>query len=85
MKKEFIVTDKDGLHARPASILAQKAMSFANDIFITHKGKKVNLKSIMILLSLGVVEGDKIEIEVVNDDGNILEQLETVLRENNLI
>lgn len=71
MKKiEVKVTDPAGMHARPASILAKKAGEFASDISIQFGDKKSNMKSIMGILSMGILaESDiVISIEGVDED-----------------
>lgn len=85
MKKEFTIIDQAGLHARPASLLVQKANNYPNEINIIYNDKKVNLKSIMIVMSLGIPQGSKIEIEVLEDNGSILSEIEELLAANNLI
>ena len=53
-KKSFNVVADTGIHARPATLLVQTASKFASDINLEYKGKSVNLKSIMGVMSLGV-------------------------------
>lgn len=52
--KDFHVVAETGIHARPATLLVQTASKFASDITLEYKGKSVNLKSIMGVMSLGV-------------------------------
>ncbi len=67
MTKKFIVTDPVGLHARPATALVNEASKYASDINIIVDGTKVNLKSIMGVMSLGIETGKEFKIEVVSD------------------
>ncbi len=86
MLKEFVITDEAGLHARPASLLVQKAASFPNPIWIEYEGKKLDLKSIMAVMSLGVRQGCKIKIHVEGENSKyVMEELEEVLKVNFLI
>ncbi|MDK7187562.1 phosphocarrier protein HPr [Facklamia hominis] len=63
MKKEnFVVTSETGIHARPATLLVQAASKFSSDITLEYKGKSVNLKSIMGVMSLGVGQGSEVTI-----------------------
>jgi len=55
--KDFHIVAETGIHARPATLLVQTASKFASDITLDYKGKAVNLKSIMGVMSLGVAEG----------------------------
>lgn len=51
-EKQFKVTADTGIHARPATLLVQTASKFDSDIQLQYKDKKVNLKSIMGVMSL---------------------------------
>ncbi len=82
MKKQYVVIDKAGIHARPAAKLVQEANKISGDVNITYNGRTVNAKSIMGVMSLGIPCGATFEIEVVGDG---IEQLEQVLKENGLI
>ncbi|MEC9485712.1 MAG: HPr family phosphocarrier protein [Candidatus Izemoplasma sp.] len=84
--KTYKVTDEAGLHARPASILCKKAMTFDGDVNIVYKDKKSTLKSIMILMSLGIPHNAEFNIEVIGDGEEILlEELTSVLKEHDII
>ena len=53
LQKEFKVIDETGIHARPATLLVQAASKFQSNIELEFNGRKVNLKSIMGVMSLG--------------------------------
>lgn len=57
VEKQFKVIAETGIHARPATVLVQTASKFEADIQLEYKGKKVNLKSIMGVMSLGIGQG----------------------------
>ena len=59
-KKDFNVIAETGIHARPATLLVQTASKFNSDINLEYKGKSVNLKSIMGVMSLGVGQGSDV-------------------------
>ncbi|OIL07052.1 phosphocarrier protein HPr, partial [Oenococcus oeni] len=61
VSKEFTITADSGLHARPATMLVQKASEFDSKLTLKYDGKEVNLKSIMGVMSLGAGKGAKIE------------------------
>ncbi len=85
-KRLFKVIDEAGLHARPASLLVQKASSFTEDIRIFYKDKTFTLKSIMVLMSLGIGQHAEFEIGVPGDNGEaILDALEEVLITHKII
>ncbi|MCC3356813.1 phosphocarrier protein HPr [Bacillus sp. REN16] len=80
MEKQFNVIDETGIHARPATILVQAASKFDSEIQLEFKGKKVNLKSIMGVMSLGVPQGAEITIIADGHDKiQALQHLEEVL------
>lgn len=67
-KQEFNITAETGIHARPATLLVQSASKFNSDINLEYKGKSVNLKSIMGVMSLGVGQGSDVVITAEGDD-----------------
>lgn len=67
-KREFNVIAETGIHARPATLLVQAASKFNADINLEYKGKSVNLKSIMGVMSLGVGQNASITITTDGDD-----------------
>ena len=66
IKKELIVKNKLGLHARPAAVFVQIANKFDARITVRHDDEEVNGKSIMGILMLGV---EKDSLIVVEADG----------------
>ena len=67
-KKDFNVIAETGIHARPATLLVQTASKFNSDINLEYKGKSVNLKSIMGVMSLGVGQGSDVTISIEGTD-----------------
>ncbi|GIP54320.1 MULTISPECIES: HPr family phosphocarrier protein [Paenibacillus] len=68
MEKNFRITDEDGIHARPATALVNTANKFKDsEAFAEANGKKVTLKSILGVLSLGLEKGDSIKLIVEGD------------------
>lgn len=63
MQKTFNIIDEDGIHARPATALVNTATKFkGTESFAEAKGKKVTLKSILGVLSLGLEAGDTLTL-----------------------
>ena len=60
--KEIVVQNQVGLHARPATFFIQKANEFSSGIWISKDERKVNAKSLLGVLSLGVTRGTSITI-----------------------
>jgi len=86
MTREYKIVDEAGLHARPASVLVQTAAKFPNESFIEFNGKKLTLKSIMAVMSLGIPQHSVIQLTVEGDNPEqIFAALEKVLEDNNLV
>ncbi|MDR7236094.1 MULTISPECIES: phosphocarrier protein HPr [Neobacillus] len=84
-EKQFKVVAETGIHARPATLLVQTASRFDSEIHLEYKGKKVNLKSIMGVMSLGVGQGADITISAEGNDANdALNSLEETLKKEGL-
>ena len=60
--KDVQVTVPVGLHARPAMYFSQKASQFHSNIWLEHDGRRLNGKSLLGILSLGISRGDVITI-----------------------
>ena len=57
VKRDVIITNNIGLHARPATFFIQKANSFHSSIWIEKDDRKVNAKSLLGVLSMGIAKG----------------------------
>ncbi|MBQ3431353.1 MAG: HPr family phosphocarrier protein [Clostridia bacterium] len=60
--KSVEVTNKVGLHARPATFFIQKANEFKSTIWVEKDGRRVNAKSLLGVLSLGIAQGTEINV-----------------------
>ncbi|HIR46106.1 HPr family phosphocarrier protein [Anaeromassilibacillus sp. An200] len=60
--KEVMVQNQVGLHARPATFFIQKANEFKSSIWVEKEERRVNAKSLLGVLSLGIVGGTNIRI-----------------------
>ena len=60
--KETVVNNQVGLHARPATFFIQKANEFKCSIWVEREERKVNAKSLLGVLSLGIVKGTAINL-----------------------
>lgn len=67
-KKEVVVKNKLGLHARPAALFVQTANKFNSRVIVEKDKEKVNGKSIMGILMLGAERGSTIIIEAEGQD-----------------
>ena len=68
---ELVVSNKVGIHARPAAMFVKIASRYACDIFLEKDGEKINGKSIMGLLMLAAGPGSKLTLQVSGKDAAI--------------
>jgi len=61
-EKEVVIQNQVGLHARPATFFIQKANEFRSSIWVEKDERKVNAKSLLGVLSLGIVGGASFKI-----------------------
>lgn len=60
--KDVVVQNQVGLHARPATFFIQKANEFKSSIWVEKEERRVNAKSLLGVLSLGIVGGTSIRV-----------------------
>ncbi len=60
--KDVVVQNQVGLHARPATFFIQKANEFKSSIWVEKEERRVNAKSLLGVLSLGIVGNTAIRI-----------------------
>ncbi|MDD3360629.1 MAG: HPr family phosphocarrier protein [Hespellia sp.] len=65
---KYTITDPEGIHARPAGLLVNKAKEFASDIKIGKDGKMVDAKRIFGVMGLGVKTGMEITMSAEGAD-----------------
>lgn len=68
VSKKVVVTNKTGLHARPASNLVAFCKNYNSKIFLSNGEKKVNATSIIHVLTLGVKPGTELEVIAEGED-----------------
>jgi phosphocarrier protein len=79
--KDFLVSNKLGIHARPAAMFVKTANRFNCDIFVEKDGEKVNGKSIMGLMMLAAGPGSKLTVHAQGQDASqALAELETLIQ-----
>ncbi len=57
ISREVTITNSIGLHARPATFFIQKANSYKSSIWVEKDDRRVNAKSLLGVLSLGIAQG----------------------------
>lgn len=68
IKKTITINMSTGLEARPVAQLVQVASQFDSDIHVEVGKKKVNAKSIMGMMTLGLDVGEEITVSITGDD-----------------
>ena len=86
IESKIVVKHKVGLHARPASMFVQTANKFESEITVrnvTANGEPVDAKSILMVLTLGVVQNHEIELCAEGpDEQKAVESLSELVRKN---
>ena len=72
--KQVVLNNQVGLHARPATFFIQKANEFKSSIWVEVDDRRVNAKSLLGVLSLGIVKGT--EINIISDGPDEKEAVE---------
>lgn len=68
IKRDVTITNNIGLHARPATFFIQKANSYKSLIWIEKEDRKINAKSLLGVLSLGIAQGMTVTISAEGQD-----------------
>ena len=66
--QEITVKNEVGLHARPATYFIQKANEYKSGIWVEKEDRRVNAKSLLGVLSLGITKGSTITISAEGPD-----------------
>lgn len=80
---KYVITDKEGIHARPAGMLVKEASLYSSAITIKSGEKAGDLKRIFAVMSLGVKKGDEVVITIEgNDETEAATAIENFLKNN---
>lgn len=78
--KNITIELKTGLEARPVALFVQVASKFESSIYVEYDNKKVNAKSIMGMMSLGLATGEEVKVIAEgNDESTAIEDIEKYL------
>ena len=83
--KEFsyVITDPQGIHARPAGALVKEAGQFESNIMISKDGKEVDAKRIFGIMGLAAKQGQTIVIRINGSDENeAMQKLSAFMKKN---
>lgn len=82
---KYEIKDAQGIHARPAGILAKAIAKYASSVSMKKAGEEgtVNAKSVMAVMSLGAKKGNLITITAEGEDEDaVIAEVERICREN---
>lgn len=65
---KYVIHDETGIHARLAGVFIKKAKEFEGKVMLQFKGKRVELRKRMALMSMGIQHGDEVLITVSGED-----------------
>ena len=83
LTKEIVVTNKLGVHARPAGMIVDITGKSQSDISLEYEGNKVNAKSILNVMMLAITPGSTVRFTADGaDEEQVLNQLVQLFREN---
>lgn len=84
IKKPITIQIADGLEARPTALLVQVASQYESKIYVENGDKKVNAKSIMGMMTLGLSAGESVVVSAEgSDEAAAIENIEKYLSSNN--
>ena len=80
VSKDITIQNEVGLHARPATFFKQKANEFKSSIWVVKDERKVNAKSLLGILSLGITRGTTVTLVADGSDENeAIESLDNLI------
>ncbi len=80
---KYVITDAEGIHARPAGLLVKKANEYTSMITIECNGKSADAKRIFGVMGLGVKKDMEITVKVEGtDEDAAVAEIEAFLKEN---
>ena len=83
LSKNIVINIANGLEARPVALLVQVASRYESSIYVEAGDKKVNAKSIMGMMSMGLQSGDEVTITANGEDEEVaMENIEKYLTGN---
>ena len=83
IEKALVVTNKLGIHARPAGMIVDITGQAKSDISIVFEGSKANAKSILNVMMLAIPAGSEVKVEIDGEDeGQVASQLESLFNDH---
>jgi len=81
LKKELVVQNRSGIHARVSTMIAQRCKEFTSEVFLRHGNAVADCRSVLDLLSLGASNGTTLVLEAVGEDAERVLTMMTALFE----
>jgi phosphocarrier protein len=78
VEQKVRISNRAGIHARPAAILVQAAKDFKSSVYFERDNDRINVKSIMGILTLGASYGTELKIVAEGEDEK--KAVETLVR-----
>lgn len=79
----FTIINSLGIHARPAAEIAKLASQFESSITLFGNGKKANAKSLLMIMSLGIQNGQELKVSTDgSDEDQAMEALSELISNN---
>ena len=83
--RHAVVRHAEGLHARPAEMIAREAIRHVAQVTLVHGSRRVDAKSILDVLTLGAVQGAELIVEAAGDDEEAAAQSVATLIESDFV
>jgi phosphocarrier protein len=68
ISRDFTISNKLGLHARPSAQVTQTASRFQSEVWMTRAGRRINAKSIMGVMMLAAGQGSVVTVDCDGPD-----------------
>ncbi|MEQ6377152.1 phosphocarrier protein HPr [Bacillaceae bacterium S4-13-58] len=82
-ERVYTILSDTGIHARPATLLVNKAGRYQSELELEYNGKKVNLKSIMGVMSLGIPKGATVKVIADgSDEKDAIQGIDDIMNEH---
>ena len=79
---EYVITDPNGLHARPTGLLIKKVKELSGEFTIACRGKEADLGKLLAVMGLGVRVGDRVVVRSENATDEEMTALKRFFEEN---
>ncbi len=70
VSKNVTIKNEQGLHMRPAGVFAKEMTKFKSEVTLDYNGKKINAKSVMLIIAACIKCGAELTVECSGEDEN---------------